>query len=240
MRPIRRAGTLYLIEFLHQTTTSANLMNEEDRLYLIEFLHQTTTLSLPLICKGRCILLNFYIKPQPESAISALGSSCILLNFYIKPQRLDRPSVRHVVVSYWISTSNHNLCLWYAIQHLLYLIEFLHQTTTLTFARSSPWCCILLNFYIKPQLWIAAKLLRQGCILLNFYIKPQQSAASSCQVLCCILLNFYIKPQLVSTTYPRSPGCILLNFYIKPQHRFVRTYTCTVVSYWISTSNHNW
>ena len=56
------------------------------------------------------------------------------------------------VVSYWISTSNHND---YVIQKKLaelYLIEILHQTTTLSRLALVDSCCILLKFYIKPQL----------------------------------------------------------------------------------------
>ena len=36
--------------------------------------------------------------------------------------------------------------------------------------------CILLNFYIKPQLSDRAIKMTDGCILLNFYIKPQPRA----------------------------------------------------------------
>ena len=35
-------------------------------LYLIEFLHQTTTGIDPFLRELSCILLNFYIKPQLE------------------------------------------------------------------------------------------------------------------------------------------------------------------------------
>ena len=36
----------------------------------------------------------------------------------------------------------------------LYLIEILHQTTTQTIPQLAIACCILLKFYIKPQLRI--------------------------------------------------------------------------------------
>ena len=36
----------------------------------------------------------------------------------------------------------------------------------------------------------------EGCILLKFYIKPQLSSKRSEIASCCILLKFYIKPQL--------------------------------------------
>jgi len=55
----------------------------------------------------------------------------------------------------------------------LYLIEILHQTTTVG-TREMPFCsCILLKFYIKPQPKRRTAILRLRCILLKFYIKPQ-------------------------------------------------------------------
>ena len=35
--------------------------------------------------------------------------------------------------------------------------------------------CILLKFYIKPQLGTPAAAANRGCILLKFYIKPQRN-----------------------------------------------------------------
>ena len=123
-------------------------------LYLIEILHQTTTSSRArarLLC---CILLKFYIKPQQpftrsrysklylieilhQTTTPALASMplcrCILLKFYIKPQlRLER-ELAYCVVSYRNSTSNHNEGEPLNTQRKLYLIEILHQTTTLNF-----------------------------------------------------------------------------------------------------------
>ena len=57
-------------------------------------------------------------------------------------------------------------------------------------------CCILLNFYIKPQLFKQIIMSDLSCILLNFYIKPQLKKKNLVNKTCCILLNFYIKPQL--------------------------------------------
>ena len=58
---------------------------------------------------------------------------------------------RSDVVSYWISTSNHNCYLNSSRSCRLYLIEFLHQTTTCAPVIVRTMRCILLNFYIKPQ-----------------------------------------------------------------------------------------
>ena len=58
-------------------------------------------------------------------------TSCILFHFYIKPQRYACCQYVNVVVSYSISTSNHNEPLVVPSNEVLYLIPFLHQTTTL-------------------------------------------------------------------------------------------------------------
>ena len=62
----------------------------------------------------------------------------------------------------------------------LYLIEILHQTTTLDMLIMRMICCILLKFYIKPQLWGLTHRPGSRCILLKFYIKPQHFYASCC------------------------------------------------------------
>ena len=104
----RIGNWLYLIPFLHQTTTTRISPFLKRSLYLIPFLHQTTT----------------HIRRGIAEA------SCILFHFYIKPQLLASMDVFQVVVSYSISTSNHNKRDEISILIELYLIPFLHQTTT--------------------------------------------------------------------------------------------------------------
>ena len=57
----------------------------------------------------RCILLKFYIKPQLVRNYYSFSQCCILLKFYIKPQPWISLLSGSFVVSYWNSTSNHNL-----------------------------------------------------------------------------------------------------------------------------------
>ena len=143
---------LYLIEILHQTTTMSRSTSKATTLYLIEILHQTTTLVtlvLPLLgCilskfyikpqqaggdKHRtqsCILSKFYIKPQPPLLNSRRPPRCILSKFYIKPQQCPDCLISFEVVSYRNSTSNHNNPRYLPNKKKLYLIEILHQTTT--------------------------------------------------------------------------------------------------------------
>ena len=78
------------------------------RLYLIEILHQTTTSFVLNIFLFRCILSKFYIKPQPSGKPPLRIERCILSKFYIKPQLRWQRSDFCCVVSYRNSTSNHN------------------------------------------------------------------------------------------------------------------------------------
>ena len=121
------------------------------RLYLIPFLHQTTTGSLFLLLFTSCILFHFYIKPQRFSALFGLTDGCILFHFYIKPQQSKSNNYQVYVVSYSISTSNHNLFVRMDLDRVLYLIPFLHQTTTTSCSKVDLCGCILFHFYIKPQ-----------------------------------------------------------------------------------------
>ena len=78
-------------------------------LYLIEILHQTTTSLRRFRLYGGCILSKFYIKPQQLLLKKETLLSCILSKFYIKPQLRGRYVRRYFVVSYRNSTSNHNI-----------------------------------------------------------------------------------------------------------------------------------
>ena len=121
-------------------------------LYLIPFLHQTTTLFQVPQHRKSCILFHFYIKPQ-----LCFGGIIyfIVVSYSISTSNhniFSSPSTPKNVVSYSISTSNHNFALGgssisyvvsysistsnHNIAHYLlriielYLIPFLHQTTT--------------------------------------------------------------------------------------------------------------
>ena len=120
-----------------------------------------------------CILFHFYIKPQLLYESWGSGRCCILFHFYIKPQLLSTNIYIFNVVSYSISTSNHNCISVIRLIKVLYLIPFLHQTTTLKRVLNADSGCILFHFYIKPQPTSFALVTAQGCILFHFYIKPQ-------------------------------------------------------------------
>ena len=100
---------------------------------------------------------------------------------------------------------------------MLYILSFLHQTTTLLSMYSLRSCCISYHFYIKPQLSVCPGVCPCGCISYHFYIKPQPGAMFQ----------------------TNSTSCISYHFYIKPQLSVVRRLNYSVVYLIISTSNHN-
>ena len=97
-------------------------------------------------------MFYFYIKPQQRVAewdfLQVVSYSISTSNHN---NRLVWDKWRDVV-SYSISTSNHNYRREPVNYELLFLILFLHQTTTerVWLCRSSR--CFLFYFYIKPQL----------------------------------------------------------------------------------------
>ena len=121
----------------------------------------------------------------------------------------------------------------------LYLIEILHQTTTVPTQKQDQHRCILSKFYIKPQPWLTPQTCIPSCILSKFYIKPQQRIRHCLGHSCCILSKFYIKPQHPCRCFRLLRRCILSKFYIKPQHFETNDPKGFVVSYRNSTSNHN-
>ena len=187
-------------------------------------------------------VVSYWISTSNHNWSGELVGPPPVVSYWISTSNHNCSCVRTLppfVVSYWISTSNHNAMDRTRKRIELYLIEFLHQTTTSNSKYTPLSCCILLNFYIKPQHLICAANANSSCILLNFYIKPQPASLHRRSRNRCILLNFYIKPQLRTAEAVLLARCILLNFYIKPQPVVNGYYVIIVVSYWISTSNHN-
>ena len=229
-----------------------------------------------------CILSKFYIKPQQLREAHWELFRCILSKFYIKPQHLSQmigPSSvvsyrnstsnhnrirlrfsERIVVSYRNSTSNHNKNNGATAIKMLYLIEILHQTTTLISVSSFSTSCILSKFYIKPQLPVA--LLRyvvvvsyrnstsnhnglaaipSGRMLYLIEILHQTTTPAALQLLLVVLYLIEILHQTTTVDVHEfhEVRCILSKFYIKPQPWITSFVLTIVVSYRNSTSNHN-
>ena len=92
-----------------------------------------------------------------------------------------------MVVSYRNSTSNHNFPTADSTAVALYLIEILHQTTTLGPLPLIPLCCILSKFYIKPQLlWRITRLVS----VVSYRNSTSNHNFSSCYLFCGFVVSY--------------------------------------------------
>ena len=122
------------------------------RLYIVLFLHQTTTITGTLIFEDGCISYYSYIKPQLTMYLLTEMESCISYYSYIKPQPMSAADRARYVVYRTIPTSNHNYIQAEEFRLRLYIVLFLHQTTTNTCVSCPSTSCISYYSYIKPQL----------------------------------------------------------------------------------------
>ena len=124
---------MQLIVVYHLVPTSNH--NSIDRntkgqlLFIILFLHQTTTSVLRVRRKRGCLSSCSYIKPQLRTEFKNI----------------------HFVVYHLVPTSNHNTELNHSLNNTLFIILFLHQTTTMSIVRFFLSCCLSSCSYIKPQ-----------------------------------------------------------------------------------------
>ena len=185
-------------------------------LYIVLFLHQTTTLLALCFRTGCCISYYSYIKPQPSRTYQS----------------------RHIVVYRTIPTSNHNFTCTLFPYRMLYIVLFLHQTTTILPLRRTFFCCISYYSYIKPQREVAPP----NCHVVVYRTIPTSS--HNILLSCWWVYQLYIVLFLHQTTtqmrrllYQRS--CISYYSYIKPQRLHWLSVLCIVVYRTIPTSNHN-
>ena len=98
------------------------------------------------------------------------------------------------VVSYRNSTSNHNSGTKPPFFRLLYLIEILHQTTTVFLLLGQFWSCILSKFYIKPQRR------RRLCRSQGVVSYRNSTSNHNCRAPCSSLFVLYLIEILHQTT----------------------------------------
>ena len=121
----------------------------------------------------------------------------------------------------------------------LYLIEILHQTTTLgRRARHGPQL-YLIEILHQTTTVLGGNPALVGCILSKFYIKPQLKPEPVKNVDCCILSKFYIKPQRPAEVHDIKHVVSYRNSTSNHNASLRNGRSSTVVSYRNSTSNHN-
>ena len=140
---------LYIVRFLHQTTTSLSILTFSLLLYIVRFLHQTTTYQ------------NIYIMTKKLYIVRFLHQTTTII------QRIDAINMLYIV-RFLHQTTTVSPCTlnlrW------LYIVRFLHQTTTKFKVITIIMCCISSVSYIKPQPIITNKLYT-NMLLIFFIIK---------------------------------------------------------------------
>ena len=114
-------------------------------------------------------------------------------------------------------TSNHNGYIEIVPINELYIVRFLHQTTTFSPIGDAGRRCISSVSYIKPQQDVAPGREPDSCISSVSYIKPQPLAILAAAYPGCISSVSYIKPQLRGANMLGTQCCISSVSYIKPQ-----------------------
>ena len=230
-------------------------------LYLIEILHQTTTTPVASGDFSSCILSKFYIKPQHFDFEKRINYVVSYRNSTSNHNFIDALSARARL--YLIEILHQTTtCVRVVIERRrLYLIEILHQTTTI---RAKPrrltWLYLieilhqtttLLSLPLPGALLYLIEILHQTTtrpllmfLLLPLYLIEILHQTTTMHYSPMFLRELYLIEILHQTTTSKSitgslSSCILSKFYIKPQRRSSCPHIGRVVSYRNSTSNHN-
>ncbi len=186
-------------------------------MFLISYLHQTTT---GYTCKD-------------------ITCGCFLSRIYIKPQQLIQRDGNYLVVSYLVSTSNHNGSPNTTKDYVLFLISYLHQTTTRSFMILARCCCFLSRIYIKPQLGSRSI----ACISVVSYLVSTSNHNDLGEIVLRLRVVSYLvstsNHNLITTMIKEDPVVSYLVSTSNHNHQRLRENLKAVVSYLVSTSNHN-
>ena len=167
---------LYIVRFLHQTTTCREVSSHTFELYIVRFLHQTTTIMSICHSSNRLYIVRFLHQTTTPTWLWWLKDCCISSVSYIKPQLSWCIDLFVRVVYRPFPTSNHNLFACGVDVAELYIVRFLHQTTTRQREIQKILSCISSVSYIKPQPIPLNTCAPFSCISSVSYIKPQRYA----------------------------------------------------------------
>ena len=123
---------------------------------------------------------------------------------------------------------------------MLYLIEILHQTTTVTPIYIIPGGLYLIEILHQTTTSYANWQKQFELYLIEILHQTTTDTFAPLSVACCILSKFYIKPQLA--IHPAADLFVVSYRNSTSNHNFPPRIVCKygVVSYRNSTSNHNW
>ena len=147
--------------------------------------------------------------------------------------------LKKAVVSYWNSTSNHNITDNLFVTHALYLIEILHQTTTKYPTYRQVLCCILLKFYIKPQLF---RKLYRFFYVVSYWNSTSNHNSAGGQVASGLVVSYWNSTSNHNAAAGVTLEAMVVSYWNSTSNHNIEDgqfVSLPVVSYWNSTSNHN-
>ena len=136
-------------------------------------------------------------------------------------------------------TSNHNACASHLALTRLYIVRFLHQTTTARVNVKHKNVLYIVRFLHQTTTTKERGLKELSCISSVSYIKPQLPYVEFAHDTCCISSVSYIKPQPFFLSFVTTISCISSVSYIKPQLNIKHYGKIYVVYRPFPTSNHN-
>ena len=186
-------------------------------LFIILFLHQTTT-SSRVICSIVCCL-----------------SSCS----YIKPQQRSACLIYENVVYHLVPTSNHNYNSIAFFIDPLFIILFLHQTTTAALGSSSDvelFIILFLHQTTTKELSLPYSIMLFIILFLHQTTTMKIEKTNYQQLF--IILFLHQTTTVITCSYFRT-CCLSSCSYIKPQQSTPASLYLSVVYHLVPTSNHN-
>ena len=193
------------------------------KLFMVFFLHQTTTWRLSGRTKPSCLWSFSYIKPQPN---------CVLDE--------DR-----LVVYGLFPTSNHNLGELPLPKILLFMVFFLHQTTTImelnltdvrlfmvfflhqtttTLCGGNVTGSLFMVFFLHQTTTTSLPVHHGARLFMVFFLHQTTTRCRKrCRTICCLWSFSYIKPQPLTGLTDKVQGCLWSFSYIKPQPGNINT-----------------
>ena len=187
---------LYLIEILHQTTTVRDVIVPLKRCILSKFYikpqrwpelpgkrrvvsyrNSTSNHNQPLRYWGARTVVSYRNSTSNHNEVRTLNGVLHVVSYRNSTSNHNstrRYLATHSVVSYRNSTSNHNSPSCYTYSTQLYLIEILHQTTTVRLAVDCLDLLYLIEILHQTTTNWAFSRPTNSCILSKFYIKPQR------------------------------------------------------------------
>ena len=144
---------LYIVLFLHQTATSAHIIQCTLPLYIVLFLHQTATFNLRLRSRIGLYIVLFLHQTATRVAPLVQSRSVVYRSIPTSNRNLSLNGGANFIVVYRsIPTSNRNSGNHRLKARKLYIVLFLHQTATAGCVQPKTDGCISFYSYIKPQL----------------------------------------------------------------------------------------